>query len=126
MKPTEIPQPVLRFIREQIDTVPHLEGLLLVWQSAPKSWTVDELASRLYVSAETARHIIADLARRHFIVVEGGTFVYDTTNEHAGLLPEVAATYRRELVQLTRLIHAKGSAAMQEFARAFKLKKDEH
>lgn len=126
MTPTEIPQPVLRFIREQIDTVPHLEGLLLVWQSAPKRWTTDELASRLYVNAETARRIVGDLARRHLIVVEGGAFIYDTGNEYAALLPEVAATYRRELVQVTRFIHAKGSAAMQEFARAFKLKKDDH
>ena len=38
-----------RFIHEHIDSVPHLEALILLWNSRPVGWTCDELASRLYV-----------------------------------------------------------------------------
>jgi hypothetical protein len=126
MTPDSISPAVLRFIRERIDTVPHLEALLLVWESAPKTWTTEELTSRLYVSPDTGRRIVADLARHKLIAIDQGTFTYDPTNEDDALLPEVVSSYRRHLVQVARFIHSKGSTPMQEFARAFKLKKDEH
>lgn len=37
-----------RFLLDQIDTVPHLEALLLLWKSRPKVWSADEMASALY------------------------------------------------------------------------------
>lgn len=125
MTPDTITQPVLRFIREHIDSVPHLEGLLLLRESAPKVWSAEELAARLYVNAETGRRIVTDLTRRRLIVASTAGVAYNPDNEYAELLPEVAQTYSRQLVQVARFIHAKGSPAMQEFARAFKLKKDE-
>ena len=36
----------------------------------------------------------------------------------------VDTTYRRELIRVSRLIHSKPSAAVREFARAFRLKKE--
>ena len=126
MVPEEIPDDELRFIRDHIDTVPHLEALLLMWESAPRRWTAEELADRLYVSIETARRVVADLARRRLLGGAEGGQVYDPANEHHALLPLVARTYRRNLVTVTRLIHAKGSTPMQEFARAFRFKQDEH
>ena len=36
----------------------------------------------------------------------------------------LAAAYRRELVRITRMIHAKGPAGARAFARAFKLTSD--
>ena len=47
-----------RFIAEQIDTVPHLEALLLLWNSRPKAWTVPEMAHALYVPSELAENIL--------------------------------------------------------------------
>ena len=40
------------------------------------------------------------------------------------VMPEVAAAYRRHLVQLATFIHSRASTAVREFARAFDLKKD--
>jgi hypothetical protein len=39
-------------------------------------------------------------------------------------MPEVAAAYRRHLVQLATFIHSGASPAVREFARAFDLKKE--
>src|SRR5690242_14919188 len=42
------------FILEKIDSVSHLEALLLLWNSRPKQWSPDEIASRLYVDTKIA------------------------------------------------------------------------
>lgn len=41
---------VFRFILDEIDTVPHLEALLLLWNSRPKQRAEEELSERLFYS----------------------------------------------------------------------------
>ena len=53
----------LQFIAENIDSVPHLEALILLWNSRPVSWNLAELASRLYVTPERVHEILNDLMR---------------------------------------------------------------
>lgn len=116
-----------QFLLEQIDTVPHLEALLLLWNSRPKEWLVEEMASLLYLAPEAARSILDDLARRGLIsAISGATesFRYDPGLERDQLIAAVDAAYRRELVRITRLIHSKPPAAVRAFARAFRIKKD--
>ena len=63
---------VYTFVLDQIETVPHLEALLLLWNSRPQPWTVENLAKRLYVSTEIVDALLEDLVRRGLIVcVEG-------------------------------------------------------
>jgi len=40
---------VYRFILNQIDSVPQMEALVLVWESRPKKWEESEIVERLYV-----------------------------------------------------------------------------
>ena len=58
---------VERFVLEQIESVPHLEALLLFWKSRPRGWSVDELAGRLYVDRESVLTLLADLASRSLV-----------------------------------------------------------
>jgi hypothetical protein len=123
----ELPTDVLVFIEGQIDTVPHLEALLLLWESAPEPWGADEIAARIYVSPDSAAQILRDLARRNLAsaVTEGARFAYDSAWDARGeLMAKVAAAYRRNLIFVAELIHSKASAAVREFARAFEIKKD--
>ena len=117
-----------RFILEEIDSVPHLEALLLLWRNKEKTWRVEEMAHSLYVKAEQAENILQDLARRSLVAVqpEGErVFVYDSSSENRNaLLRQVEETYRRELIRITRMIHSKAAPSVREFARAFRLKKD--
>src|SRR5579863_1002534 len=53
-----------QLIIEKLKTVPHFEGLLLLWTTRPKAWTAQELASRLYINGETAGRISFDLGIR--------------------------------------------------------------
>jgi hypothetical protein len=40
------------------------------------------------------------------------------------MMLQVDAAYRRDLVRISTMIHAKASSAVREFARAFRLKKE--
>ncbi len=118
---------VLQFITNRIDTVPELEALLLFWEQRPTALTVKQLASRLYVPRGVGAAVVRALARRRFIVPRGGDsqYAYDSAWEPDGkLMPRVAATYRRHLIRVTRLIHSKAPTAVLEFARAFEPRKD--
>ena len=115
------------FILEEIDSVPHLEALLLVWTRKPQRWKADEMAKELYVKPDQAQSILNDLAQRRLIGLASGTtdvYEYDSAPEKDALLKAVERTYRRELVRISRMIHSKAPASLREFARAFRFRKD--
>lgn len=124
----EIPARVLQFLAERIDTVPQLEALLLLWESPQRLWSEEELAGRIYVDRPVAATILQALQRQQLITAESGPvarYGYNPQWDPSGeVMPEVAAAYRRHLVQLATFIHSRASTAVREFARAFDLKKD--
>lgn len=116
-----------QFLQDHIDTIPHLEALLLLWNSRPKEWSVDEMGKALYLAPEAAQEILDDLVRTRLIFAIIGTsesFRYDPAPDKDRLLSAVDSTYRRELIRITRLIHSKPSPAVRAFAQAFRIKKD--
>lgn len=127
MPADDIPADVMAFIARRIDSVPHLEALLLLCGDAAVTWSEETIAQRVYVSRERAAAILDDLARHGLISRLHGAepvYRYDGSWDGHGLMARVAATYRRQLVPVSRFIHAKSaSGAVQEFARAFKFKR---
>lgn len=122
-----IPARVMEFLTENIDTVPQLEALLLLWQDPGKLWSVEELAVRLYVSKEEAGAIVRALQMRALIVPEGTPTAYRYSAEwdaSGTMMSEVAQAYRHNLVHIAKFIHSRASSAVRAFARAFDLKKD--
>lgn len=119
---------VNQFIFDEIDTVPHLEALLLIWNSRPQPWTAENLASRLYISQEKVMRLLGDLINRSFIskvTTQPEGYRYESSSlDQDELLADVDAAYRREVVRISTMIHAKPSASVREFARAFRLKKE--
>ncbi|MFC4307456.1 hypothetical protein ACFPN2_00040 [Steroidobacter flavus] len=117
---------VERFLLDSIDTVPHLEALLLLFQSPSIAWTVVDLAARIYVPEKQANGILEDLTRRSLIVRNDQSppqYQYvERSPEQSALLENVARSYRTQLVQLTRFIHSNASGSVRDFARAFRLK----
>ena len=117
-----------RFIMEQIDSVPHLEALLLLFNSRPKVWSAEEMAKSLYVRSEAASKILDGLLQRTLIALDPGgpdRFFYSPDDhERNCLLEAVDAIYRKEVVRVSSMIHSKGSAGVRDFARAFRIKKD--
>lgn len=113
-----------QFVIDQIDSVPHLEALLLLWNRRPRQWSLEEMAKALYISLEATEAILYDLKQRGLVTGEDAGYSYDPASRHDRLMAEVDRTYRHELVRISRMIHSKASPSVREFARAFKFKKD--
>lgn len=129
---TEVnPQPemnVYEFILENVDSVPHLEALVLLWNSRPVAWTCEELASRLYIPVEKVSTLLADLVRLQLITKVMGPppkySYFPRSEDQSEMMRLVDDAYRRDLVRISTMIHSKTSPSVREFARAFRFKKD--
>ena len=119
---------VLSFIWEEIDSVPELEALLLLWQHRPEAWTAEDLAKRLYISSGETLDLLVDLSRKELITVIPGPpeqFRYEAlSDQRNGLMGRLDLTYRRQIVRVSRLIHSKPSSAVRDFARAFRFTRE--
>ncbi|MGC2422410.1 MAG: hypothetical protein WA405_12275 [Candidatus Acidiferrales bacterium] len=119
---------VFAFITEKIDSVPHLEALLLLWNDRPKQWAAADLAARLYMDEEAARRLLEDLHRQGLIAAapdSAGLFYYRSESEASNaLIRAVDQTYRRQIVRVSTMIHRKASRAVLDFASAFRLTKE--
>ena len=125
---TRLRKSVDEFIAREMDTVPHLEALLLLWHSRPRLWTAEEMAASLYIRDSEARGILQSLVRRKLAEVERGQVeAYGYISGHGErdtLIAAVERTYRRELIRISRMIHAKASPGVRDFADAFRFTKD--
>jgi hypothetical protein len=118
---------VNQFILEQIETVPHLEALLLAWNKRPKIWSAAAMAAELYVPADQADRVLRDLTARALlreVDTAPGRYQYASTEERDRVIADVDVTYRHELIRISRMIHAKAPSALRDFARAFRFTKE--
>ena len=124
---TKGPDPY-QFIHDNVDSVPHLESLILLWNSRPVGWTEEELATRLYIPPEQVRAVLRDLIRLQIVQeIAGAPLKYSylpRSEEQDDLMRKVDNAYRRDLVRISTMIHSKTSSPVREFARAFRFKKD--
>jgi hypothetical protein len=120
-----IPNEVEQFLLAAIDTVPHLEALL-IFQNPNSVWSVEDLAARIYVGTPQAAAVLEDLTRRQLVTrLEQSPAKYQyiaRSPAQTEILHKVAHAYRTQLVQVARFIHSKPSASVRDFARAFRLK----
>lgn len=121
----ELPADVEAFVDRNVDTVAQLEGLLLIRESAPATWSATQLAARLYVAPEDAQVVLMTLHRRQLLESTDDGFHYAPAGELREQVDRLAAAYARQLIAITRLIHAKPSASLRNFAAAFRLRNKE-
>jgi predicted ArsR family transcriptional regulator len=114
-----------QFIADKIDTVPHLEALLLAWNKRPKAWSAEEMGEALYLTDEAAEKVLNDLVQQQLLEeVAPKQFRFRSSPQHDDLMVRLDATYRRELIRVTRMIHAKAPSALRDFARAFRFTRE--
>ena len=123
---TSIDRALDEFIQRELDSVPHLEALLLLWNSRPKQWSAQDMGAALYLNDSAARDILQNLTRRQLAArTDDETYAYHSaSSDRDVLLAALEATYRRNLIRISRMIHDKASPGVREFADAFRLKKD--
>ncbi len=100
-------QKVDQLILEQIESIPHLEALLLLWNSRPKQWQKHEVAKELYIPIERAQAILQELEQHELIIAEHDQYSYNSGYDQSQLIAEVDRSYRQELIRISDLIHSK-------------------
>ncbi len=124
-----IPEDVRQFIIDKIDSVAELEGLLLLRRNPDTEWNSEALAQRLYTSQEQTEDVLTRLYSQGFLTVkESQTLSYryqPSSLKLAEMVDLVAEIYSNYLVPVTNLIHSKPQSKVQQFADAFKLRKEE-
>lgn len=117
------------FILANIDTVPHLETLMLLWNRRPQSYAVEELAARLYIPVDRVNALVRDLIRLQLVEApenSPATYRYlSHSSVQDELMRHLDEAYRHEVVRISTMIHLKASSPVREFARAFQLKKEQ-
>ena len=124
-----IPEDVRRFVLTSIPSVPFLEALLLLRANPGHQWTGETLARRLYTSERTAQGLLDELCRSGMAepcpAPHASSYCYapagDVLRER---IDDLAEIYARHLVDVTNLIHSTLDRKAQQFADAFRLRKD--
>lgn len=129
MKRAELPDDVRRFILTSVPSVPYLEAILLLRTDPNVGWDVPRLAARLYVAERQAAEVLAALAAAGIARGDGDdeTALYryaPATEELRERLDALAQAYSANLVGVTDLIHSRIDKRAQQFADAFRLRKD--
>ena len=128
MTRAEIPTAVLEFVVKRINTVSELEALLIMSAAESRLWSVDDIAARIYVAKPRAAAVLHALQQNRLIIADdaGTLFRFSpASEEERQTILQTAIAYRVHLIPIATLIHRKAPGPVQEFARAFSLKKDE-
>ena len=128
MPRADIPAVVLQFILKRIDAVAELETLLIMSADETYGWSVEEIAGRIYAATPSAAAVLNALQRKKLVQADetGARFRFNpASDEERQAVLQTAIAYRTNLIPIATLIHKKASVPVQEFARAFSLKKDE-
>ena len=129
MEKVPIPEDLRRFVLTSIPSVPFLEALLLLRASPTQQWHGDSLAQRLYVRERTAQALLEELFRAGMVAPCPGSEQVCYQYQPASIplrerIDALAELYARHLVEVTHLIHSSLDRKAQQFADAFKLRKD--
>ena len=90
-------------------------------------WSIADIAARTYVPTSSALHVLQGLQRRGLAAVDesGQHFRFSpSSDEERQVVLQTGVAYRTHLVSIATFIHQKAATPVQEFARAFDLKKD--
>lgn len=129
MDKPSIPEDLRRFVLTSIPSVPFLEALLLMRAAPAQAWRRDTLARRLYVREKTAEGLLADLCTAGMAARGdaggGDAYRYNPDSEQLReRIDRLADLYATHLVEVTLLIHSSLDRKAQQFADAFKWRKD--
>lgn len=127
MSSPPLPDDVRRFVLTSVPSVPYIESLLLLRRETASPWTASQLARRIYVSEAQAAGLLDALEASGIAarISEGeSAYRYQPSAEMVELLDRVAAQYSGNLLAITDLIHSSLNRRANQFAEAFRWRKD--
>jgi hypothetical protein len=126
MTTPELQPDVRRYVLTSVPSVPYLEAVLLLRADPGQAWDAARLARRLYVSERRGVELLSQLRESGIAAPqgEGGGVRYAPDTELAALLDRLAEAYASDLVGVSSLIHSRIDRRAQQFADAFRFRKD--
>ena len=129
MDNTPIPEEIRRFVLTSVPSVPFLEALLLLRADPAQQWHTDTLAGRLYISDKVARGLLEELCKAGMATpcdppIPACYRYHPSSDALRQRIDELANLYSKNLVGITLLIHSTLDRKAQQFADAFRWRKD--
>ncbi|PTX96641.1 hypothetical protein [Opitutus sp. ER46] len=105
-----MPDAIRQFIAAHVPSVERLEVLLLLCESRPRTWTIDEIEQRIRSSRESiAQHVAALITGRLFVALDVAPVRYRFAPEAPALervVVDLAHSYRMRRVTVIQQIYA--------------------
>jgi hypothetical protein len=129
MDSVPIPEDVRRFVLTSIPSVPFLEALLLLRADPAQKWQRETLAGRLYIRDKVAQALLDDLCLAGMAdrcpEPPQNCYRYQPASQALqARIDQLADLYSKHLVEVTLLIHSSLDRKAQQFADAFRWRKD--
>ena len=123
-----IPDELRRFILTSVPSVPFVEAMLLFMAKPDRALSVDEIARGLYMPRASASQDIEALREAQVVKADASNAEASrfapSSPELDTMLRTVASFYARDLIGVTDLIHSRTARRAQQFADAFRIRKD--
>lgn len=127
MSRPDLPDDVRRFVLTSVPSVPYIESLVLLRREAGSNWNASQLARRIYVPEAQAAQLLEALGASGVaarVPGEEKAYRYAPSAELSAMLDRVATQYAGNLLAITDLIHSGLNRRANQFADAFRWRKD--
>jgi Mn-dependent DtxR family transcriptional regulator len=121
----ELSEETLRFLDQQIESLDHLEVLLLLVKEEARALEPLEVGSALGISPVRAARTLEELHGRGLIKREARAFRFGPTRARdAEAARRLASTYREERLAVIHAVSERALRRLRKFADAFRLRRD--
>ena len=125
--PGELPSDVLQLLRERIRSIEQLEILLLLRESGDRMWTAGEVYKQVRSSERSVAQTLQGLCSKGLLFCDAATsqFRFEPQTEALRVtIDQLADLYAERRVRVVEAIYSEPLDAVDEFAKAFRLRKD--
>lgn len=114
--------PAIRaFLSQFVTSVEELETVLLLFRTAPRVWTVDNVSATLRTSTASAQAKLSRLQRQGLLSIDPRGYCLNKDTKNMGILSELEQLYKERRVSVISQIYESSEA--RQFSDAFKFRK---
>jgi hypothetical protein len=119
---------VRRDVDEHVDNLDSLEVVMLVFREQARTWTPDQVATALRISARVARRELDRMRGRGTArtVGDDSSYQFDVSDpDKAAAVARIASMYGTRRIELINYVASQTLKRIQSIADAFKLRKEQ-
>jgi hypothetical protein len=129
MSPTKISLEVREFVLRYVESVEHLEVLLLLHRSPQAAWTAERVSAELRTSPVSTAQRLALLRSQGLLEQareNSSAYRFHSGSANAAVVAQLAEAYKERRHAIIDLIFSKPLEKVRVFAEAFRIRKDKN